>query len=133
MNRQMGFRVVSRPDDWWVLQGRHPNVLVTGPRDATHAFLSVITASLEHPIRHLNCRAPLDLPTAAGTIVLDDVDALSREEQEGLLRWLDAAQCVESQTIALTTVPLFAQVRAGAFLDTLYYRLNVVHLQVARE
>src|SRR5262245_39421895 len=131
MNPQMGFRVLSRPNDWAVLQGRHPNVLVTGPRDAMHAFLKAITPSLHSPVRHLNCRRPLDLPTASGTIVLDDVDALPPEEQEGLLRWLDAAQSVESQTIALTTGPLYAQVRAGSFLDTLYYRLNVVHLQIA--
>ena len=133
MNQQMGFRVVSRPDDWWVLQGRHPNALITGPRDATHAFLRAITPSLQNPVRHLDCRTPLDLPTASGTIVLDDVDALSREEQDGLLRWLDAAQCTGSQTIALTTVPLYGQVQAGVFLDTLYYRLNVVHLQIVRE
>jgi len=132
MNQDMGFRVVSRPDDWWVLQGRHPNVLVTGPRDATRAFLTAITPSLHQPVHHLACRTSLNLPTAAGTIVLDDVDALTRDEQEGLLRWLDAAQFAKSQTIALTTVPLYSQVQTGAFLDTLYYRLNVVHLQVSR-
>lgn len=133
MNQEMGFRVVSRPDDWWVLQGRHPNVLVTGPRDATRAFLAAITPSLHQPIHHVACGTPLNLPTAAGTIILDEVDALPLEEQEGLLRWLDAAQCARSQTVALTTVPLYTQVQAGAFLDTLYYRLNVVHLQVSRE
>jgi hypothetical protein len=133
LDLRIGFRVVSRPDDWAVLKGRHPNVLVTGPRDVTHAFLKAITPSLKSPIRHLTCRTPLDLPTASGTIVLDDVDASSRQEQEGLLRWLDAAQSVESQTVALTTGPLYPLVRAGRFLDTLYYRLNVVHLQIARE
>ena len=133
MNQQMGFRVVSRPDDWWVLQGRHPNVLVTGPRDATRAFLTAIMPSLRQPIHHLACKTPLSLPTVSGTIILDDVDALPLEEQQGLVRWLDAAQCASSQTVALTTVPLYGQVQAGAFLDTLYYRLNVVHLQVSRE
>jgi len=132
MNQQMGFRVISRPDDWWVLQGRHPNVLVTGPRDATRAFLAVITASLQQPVHQLACRGPLNLPTASGTIVLDDVDVLPRDQQEDLLRWLDAAQCTKCQTVALTTVPLYSQVQTGAFLDTLYYRLNVVHLQVSR-
>ena len=131
MNFEPGFRVVSRPDDWSMLQGRHPNVLVTGPREATDAFIRVITPSLRHPIHRLSCRTPLDLPAARGTILLEDVDALSREQQERLTFWLDIAQSAASQTIALTTMPLYGRVQSGEFLDALYYRLNVVHLQVS--
>jgi hypothetical protein len=126
------FRVISRPDDWSMLQGRHPNVLVTGPRAATRAFIVAITPSLRSPIRLLDCTGRLDLPTESGTIVLKDVDALSRHEQERLTQWLDTAQPPAWQMIALTTIPLYHRVQTGAFLDALYYRLNIVHLEVSQ-
>ena len=115
-----------------MLQGRHPNVLVTGPRAATRAFIVAITPSLRSPIRLLDCSGRLDLPTESGTIVLKDVDALSRHEQERLTQWLDTAQPPAWQMIALTTIPLYRQVETGAFLDALYYRLNIVHLEVSQ-
>jgi hypothetical protein len=127
-----GFRVVSTPDDWSTLQGRHPNVLVSGPRAATRAFILEITPSLRSPIRLLDCDGRLDLPTESGTIVLKDVDALSRREQERLTQWLDNAQPSAWQMIALTTIPLYRHVQTGSFLDALYYRLNIVHLEVSQ-
>jgi hypothetical protein len=115
-----------------MLHGRHPNVLVTGPRDATHAFLQAITPSLRTPVRRLNCGNPLELPVDAGTVVLDDVDVMSLGEQGRLTDWLDTALSPAWQMVALTTTPLYTQVQTGAFMDALYYRLNVVHLQVSR-
>jgi hypothetical protein len=133
MNADPGFRLISRPDDWLLLHGRHPNVLVTGPRDATNAFVTAVTASLRQPLRRIGCDRFPALPASAGlpgTIVLDDVEALAPADQERLMQWLDETHAVGSQMIALTTVPLYRRVQSGAFLDTLYYRLNVVHLQV---
>ena len=115
-----------------MLQGRYPNVLVMGPRAATRAFILSITPSLRSPIRLLDCSGRLDLPTESGTIVLKDVDALSRSEQERLTQWLDTALPPSWQMIALTTIPLYHRVQTGAFLDALYYRLNIVHLEVSQ-
>lgn len=80
-----------------------------------------------------------------GTIVLDEVAALSWEAQSKLLRVLQERRFerlggtetlkMEARVIALTNVDLPAAVKAGAFREDLYFRLNVlmVHVPPLRE
>jgi len=75
-----------------------------------------------------------------GTIVLDEVAALSPEAQSKLLRVLQERAFerlggtetlhIEARIIALTNVDLPAAVKAGAFREDLYFRLNVLTLTV---
>ena len=62
-----------------------------------------------------------------GAIVLNDVGALAIQEQIQLLEWLNTAQ---GRTQVVSTAPtlLLPRVKAGAFIDTLYYRLNTLCL-----
>jgi sigma-54-interacting transcriptional regulator len=121
--------VASPGDDWSLLEAGHPNVLLVGPHDATRSFLVTITPWLQPPVRRIACDTMLSLPAAAGTLVLDDVDLLPDQEQHALLQWLEITQSVP-QLISLTTGPLYERVQTGGFLAALYYRLNLVHLQV---
>jgi DNA-binding NtrC family response regulator len=76
----------------------------------------------------------------SGTIVLDEVAALSPSVQGKLLRVLQEktferlggteTQRIDSRIIALTSVDLPAAVRAGTFREDLYFRLNVLNLEV---
>ena len=76
----------------------------------------------------------------SGTIVLDEVAALSAEAQSKLLRVLQERAFerlggtetlrIEARLIALTNVDLPAAVKAGSFREDLYFRLNVVTLEV---
>jgi DNA-binding NtrC family response regulator len=76
----------------------------------------------------------------AGTIVLDEVAALSREAQGKMLRVLQERSFerlggtetlhIAARIVALTNVDLPAAVQSGAFREDLYFRLNVLTLAV---
>jgi len=124
-----GFRVQSA-DDWPVLRASHANMLVCGPRDATDAFIVAVTPDLRVPVR--DCSAVDTLPSspAEGTLILRDVDVLDSEQQRRLLRWLDDPRNGRTQVVSTAAAPLYAAVQTGTFSDCLYYRLNVVHVEV---
>jgi two-component system, NtrC family, response regulator AtoC len=75
-----------------------------------------------------------------GTIVLDEVAALSPVAQSKMLRVLQERSFerlggnetlrIEARLIALTNVDLSAAVAAGRFREDLFFRLNVLTLQV---
>jgi len=77
---------------------------------------------------------------ANGTIVLDEVAALSAEAQSKLLRVLQEKAFerlggtetlqIEARLIALTNTDLAAAVAAGIFREDLFFRLNVLPLGV---
>ena len=75
-----------------------------------------------------------------GTLFLDEVDHLGRELQGKLLRALDqksvrrlgatASRTVDVRIVAATNTDLEAAVREGRFREDLYYRLNVITLEL---
>jgi len=77
---------------------------------------------------------------AGGTLVLDAVDALPQGLQGRLLRTLQEravervggghAIPVDVRLISLTSRDLLAEVKAGRFAEDLYYRLNVIPLNL---
>jgi sigma-54-interacting transcriptional regulator len=126
-----GFRFRPSEDDWAILREAQPNVLLSGPPDATHSFLLAVTPYLQEPVRcGVAADALLSLPAADGALILRDVDTLDREQQLQLLRWLDDPRNCRTQVISITAAPLYPAVRTGTFLDRLYYRLNVTHFEV---
>jgi DNA-binding NtrC family response regulator len=77
-----------------------------------------------------------------GTILLDEIGELPLELQSSLLRVLEEKVIqrvgssdnipVDIRVIAATNRDLFKAVRKGQFREDLYYRLNVVDIQVPR-
>lgn len=75
-----------------------------------------------------------------GTVFLDEVDSLSLALQAKLLRFLESGECqpvgqtrtqkVDVRILAATNSNLEARITAGEFRQDLYFRLNVVPLQV---
>lgn len=75
-----------------------------------------------------------------GTLCLDEVGELSLSIQAKLLRFLESGECqaigenkpyhCDVRLIAATNRNLFAMVQAGQFREDLYYRLNVVPLEM---
>ena len=75
-----------------------------------------------------------------GTLVLDEIAHLSLDAQAKLLRVIEQREFerlggrktikVDGRLIALTNVDLADAVKRRAFRDDLFYRLNVVHIQL---
>ena len=66
-----------------------------------------------------------------GTLLLLEVARLDRSQQTQLLQWLDQFdECGQMQVVSTTSQPIFSLVETGAFLATLYYRLNVIRIDL---
>jgi len=130
----------QHPADWPVSQatalGRllaelpRINVLLVGIAPAVWQLLETRLSERSEPITVWSPGEPLVLPAAiqTGLLMLPVVGALSTRDQQLLLDWLQKAER-RVQIISTTPDPLFPQVEAGSFSDTLYYRLNTVCLE----
>lgn len=114
-------------EDARVLASSHPNVVLVGVSQRTEAVLRALTPYLQPPV--LAFTWPTSFPKPAqGTLILRELESLDRQVQHQLLRWLDGAGA-GTRVISLTSESLFPLVEEGAFLEALYYRLNVVRLE----
>lgn len=107
------------------------NLLLTGMDIVIQNVLQVLGPDLRQPITTWRRGERLLLPPGAkaGTMILHNVGALAREDQRRLLEWTDRA-AGRTQVISTTPAPLLPYVQSGAFIDTLYYRLNTVCVDV---
>ena len=99
---------------------------------ATAAALSELQSICRFPVIVRNCGGlPLALPQTESfnTLILHDVAALGSGEQQMLSDWLSSEH---RRTQVVTTSPeaLLPLVTSGAFLATLYYRLNIIYVDV---
>ena len=108
------------------------NLLLVGPLSATNAMLVALKPHLRAPLRRCKLKAGVPVPQPhEGTLVLLDVAKLDGKQQAQLLQWLDRFdERVRVQVVSTTSEPLFSLVEAGTFLANLYYRLNVVRMDV---
>lgn len=119
------------PEEWHMLRTTHPNVLLAGAQVAVNLALDALQSSLQQPIVTWHADGARILPSlpSSGTLILQEVDVLSHENQQGLLSWLEDTMG-KVHVVSTTQLTLFRLVERGVFLDTLYYRLNVVYLEV---
>ncbi len=127
-----GFRV-DPAGDWSLLRTSRANVLVTGPPDATRAFVAAILPHLNGPVYEGSTGDALPIAPAGGTVILQDVAAFDPVQQQRLLTWLDEPRSGRTRVISLTATRLYDLVQAGTFLEPLYYRLNMTQFEVVSE
>ena len=86
-------------------------VLITAPPDRAMAIASAISdADIED-------------------LVIHEVHGLNEAQQTALLRLLETdMDCERCRIIATSSTSLFDRVREGTFLESLFYRLNVIHI-----
>jgi hypothetical protein len=108
------------------------NLLFTGADGVIRNVLETLLGNLQQPIASWSPGQPLVLPPAdrTGTIVLHDVGALGIQDQIRLLEWLGLSMG-RTQVVSTSAFPLLPRVEAGTFIDNLYYRLNMVYMDMA--
>jgi hypothetical protein len=98
------------------------NLLLVGESDA---LLAAMHSTLRSPITSWRPDDPWPALPEAGTFILREVNRLDLAGQLRLSGWLDRTTG-SVQTISTAATSLLPLVEAGGFLESLYYRLNIV-------
>ena len=103
------------------------NLLLIGTAGVIRIVLGMLWLDLREPVLRWRPGQRLELPSPgrAATLLLQDVNELTCDDQHVVLRWLDET-AGRVRVVSTTAVPLWPRVTAGAFSDVLYYRLNTV-------
>ena len=117
-----------KPEEWQLLVTARPNVLLEGPPETTDAIVGEAIGWLPAP--HATWTGVPPSGDRPATLLVRSVSAFDQDQQHSLLDWLEAPGD-RMQVISTTTEPLYPLVSRGVFLANLYYRLNVVLLDVA--
>ena len=109
------------------------NLLLMGTNEVVQRLMADLDERMHQPVAKWSPGEQFVLPSAeeTGTMVLNDVGSLQIQEQIQLLEWLTSAN---GRTQVVSTAPtlLLPRVKSGAFIDTLYYRLNMVCLDATQ-
>ncbi|MEK7203691.1 MAG: sigma 54-interacting transcriptional regulator [Patescibacteria group bacterium] len=106
--------------------GLRLNTLFVGDREVLSAVVERMT-DVKEPVHHWRSGDKLELPHD-GTVFLHQVGELSPSDQTRLHCWLESSR---ARVVSTTSDDLFGRVRAGLFIEVLYYRLNVLRLELA--
>ena len=134
-------RGTKLPDHWRMARAAHVDLLLMGmPRvnllliaadGVVRYVIESLLLDLQEPIARRKPGEHLTLPSPSdgGTLVIHDVGSLSADDQLRLLDWLERAEG-RTQVVSTSSTPLLPRVASGTFIDTLYYRLNTVCVDV---
>lgn len=113
--------------DWLLLtHASRPNGLLIGSALELGAILDALRPSFRHPVLQWpETPAPWTRGRAVGTLILQDLFALTEHDCESLLTWMDEAGS-GVQVVSLASHPVYSLVEQQAFPAPLYYRLNQV-------
>jgi hypothetical protein len=118
-------------EEWRIILTERPNVLIEGNESVIEATIVRFVPHLRPEIHWWHPGRSLLLPLGGGrTLVLRDVAALESEDQMRLLEWLQGARSRGTQVVSTGTTALFSGVQQGTFLADLYYRLNMLRLDL---
>ncbi len=110
------------------------NLLLIGGSKRVLKAIEILLPNLHEPITVWLPGSQLVLPPiATGTLILHEVGALELDDQYRLHAWIERAQGRAHGTHIVSTseASLLPRVHAGVFLDTLYYRLNTVYIDIS--
>ena len=122
----------STARDDLIIAGMPPvNLLLAGGHGAIRNTLGTLLRNVEGPILAWYPGERIVLPRhpRVGTMILHEVGLMEYEDQLRLLEWLEI-RSARIQIVSTTSSPLMPLVESGAFNDTLYYRLNTMHVDV---
>ena len=125
-------RACAAHDDLRSIGMPRVNMLLIGADDVVWRVLGT-QLQLASPIATWQPGEPFNLPSAgaARTVVIREVGSLTATEQVCLLDWLDGA-VGRTQVVSTSGTSLLPQLEEGAFIDSLYYRLNMVCIDLTK-
>jgi hypothetical protein len=105
------------------------NCLVIGLDVLVEDVLMILGSTFRSPITVMRADQLYDLPSASGpgTVVIRGVSDLTSPDQVRLVEWLNQADG-RLQVVSSSSEPLWPLVHEGRFLESLYYRLNIITL-----
>ena len=118
--------------EWDAISYGRRNVLLAGAPSAVDALLASLRPYLEEPIRDLNADTGTPLP-ARGTLILPEIGGLDADQQLQLLTWMEqGVHRGDVQIVSTTSRPMLPLIENGEFRAELYYRLNVVRIDLGK-
>jgi hypothetical protein len=114
--------------DWRAIVSVRPNILLCGDKPFTGACLSALRPYCPAPVETLP-RPEVGALSAIreGAVILEDIHRYSCQEQRGVFDWLEQS---DVQLITTTETSLLNLIKRGRFIEQLYYRLNIVYLDL---
>jgi len=110
-------------------RGCHPNVLIVCEDRVVDAVIARATRWSPRPL-HRCAPDEWQLPEqAGGTLLLKDPSGLTGAQQAALFDWMSAGGR-GTQVVSISRACLQARVRDGAFLEALFFRLNVLQIEI---
>ena len=104
-------------------------MLLIGESHRTSTVVDALRTRLDQPLVTLHCDHTLELPTVPPrTVILSGVEALPLGDQHRLMAWLERGDRL--RVISTSRVSLFPIVQAGMFIESLYYRLNILRFDL---
>ena len=113
--------------DWRVARTTRLNVLLVGSEGLVETIVDALRPDFCQPIEVWRPTSRLVLPSigGTGTLILHDVGAMPCDDQRRLCDWLEVT-AGRTRVVSTTRQPLFPLLEAGTFVETLYYRINVL-------
>jgi transcriptional regulator of acetoin/glycerol metabolism len=111
----------------------HSNLLVNCAAGELNRILGDLLECCGPDVRACSLPGPLDLPSGhAGTLLLTRIEEMSAEQQVALFDWMTKVHST-TRVVSVATTRLDRLVRQGRFLEDLFYRLNVVQMDIERD
>jgi hypothetical protein len=121
------------PFDWDLIVTGRLNALLYGPRTVLETVVAELRPHLRAPLQVWAGHGDVEPALRNhlfGTLVLEQAATYSLAQQRALLEWHDTT-ARNVQVIATTDQQPFDLVKRGTFLEPLYYRLNIVHIDLS--
>ena len=118
-------------EEWRVARIAHANLLLIASDGAAEKIVDALGPDLCELIEvwHPGCRLILPPMGSTGTLILQDIGAMPRDDQRRLHEWFEVTDG-RTRVVSSSRQPLFPLLEVGTFAEALYYRLNVLCFRV---
>ncbi len=111
-------------------RGHHPNVLIVCEDRLADSVVARVTRWSAQPL-YWCTPEEWHLPRCAGgTLVVSDLGSLTEDRQTALFTWMSATG-QDTQVVSVARPDLPARVADGRFSEALFFRLNILQIEIS--